>query len=388
MAESINLDKYLIHPFDAAALKTMRALPGFDTAANWVAKEGAEHIYRGKNMASNVRLSSRQLPELYGYLPPLCRAMAINEPEMFLNMDPFPYCHSFGRAESSYISVSSGLVNSMEPGEIKAALAHECGHIKCRHSLYRMMLDIINMGAGLVAIIPAPVLKPLEGALNYWSKMSDFSADRVAVLLTSPEDTIGSLLKLAGGSCKLTGQIDIKEFAEQAKECEEYLDGSFWKKAIKVSAVYNSDSSLAALRVNEILKWRSTSEYGEMRQILDRGIEESKRRRSQLRSEELLANRQHLPHLTYSDVAAYFIDNSRLLNGMDKYMAAVPTPELMRGLTYTPLPPGYERSSLLLMAFSSKSEDIYPIIKLITYQTLDQKLQDLLRSSGKFLIEI
>lgn len=85
-----------MHPEDAAALRQLESIPGFPAVAKKVLELGYEKLMYGLNMASTIRLSPTQLPELYKHLPPICEKLGIKEPEFYLEMNPMPNeWHSF-----------------------------------------------------------------------------------------------------------------------------------------------------------------------------------------------------------------------------------------------------------------------------------------------------
>ena len=124
-----------IHPEDAAALRQMESIPGFAALVKKVLAIGGETLQYGINMASSVRLSEQQLPELYHHLPPICEKLGIAEPEFYLQMNPVPNAWTSGDTRI-YITMTSGLVDMMCDEELDSVLAHECGHILCHHVLY------------------------------------------------------------------------------------------------------------------------------------------------------------------------------------------------------------------------------------------------------------
>lgn len=79
------------------------------------------------NMASTIRLSPTQFPEIYKHLPPICERLGIQEPEFYLEMNPTPNAYTAGDTRV-FIVVTSSLVEMMDDEELDAILAHECGH--------------------------------------------------------------------------------------------------------------------------------------------------------------------------------------------------------------------------------------------------------------------
>ena len=121
-----------MHPEDAAALRQLENIPGFPALVKKVLSLGYEQMQYGTNMASNIRLSPTQLPEIYNHLPPICKKLGIDEPEFYLQMTPMPNAWTFGDSKV-FITVTSGLVELLDDEELDAVIAHECGHILCRH---------------------------------------------------------------------------------------------------------------------------------------------------------------------------------------------------------------------------------------------------------------
>ena len=101
-----------IHPEDAAALKALKAIPMLSTIVKKVMDVGAEQLQTGLNMASKVRLSPTQLPQLYNILPPICEQLEIKEPEFYLEMNPSPTAYAFGDTQTA-ITITSALVDMM-----------------------------------------------------------------------------------------------------------------------------------------------------------------------------------------------------------------------------------------------------------------------------------
>jgi hypothetical protein len=66
-----------IHPEDETARRNMEAIPGFAAVVKAFLKLGMEQYYHGVNMGSKIRLSEKQLPDLYLKLPPICPKLNI-----------------------------------------------------------------------------------------------------------------------------------------------------------------------------------------------------------------------------------------------------------------------------------------------------------------------
>lgn len=248
------------HPQDREALEALKQIPGFSAALKAFMKIFNENMIRGLNMSNKVRITDKQLPQLYRLLPPICEKLGIAEPELYLEMDPTPNAYTYGDSIIS-ITVTSGLVDLMNEEEIKVVLAHECGHIACRHVLYHTMARMV-LGAG--STIPGMDLltTALKFALFHWERCSEFSCDRAAAIVMEDPGPVARVMSLlASGSEKISSQINMELYMEQAKEYQHLLDRSNWDKALQYLALMNQSHPFLSVRAAEINNWCKTRAY-------------------------------------------------------------------------------------------------------------------------------
>lgn len=248
-----------IHPEDAAALRQMESIPGFSALVKKVLAIGIEKLQYGVNMASSIRLSEKQLPHIYKHLPPICEKMGIAEPEFYLQMSPIPNAWTMGDTRI-YVTVTSSLVEMMSDEELDAIIAHECGHIMCRHVLYHTVAQWLSSGIASMGLLGKLAI-PAQYALLYWYRKSELSADRAASIITSSEVVASTMARLSGGPKSLTSQIDMHEWAKQADEYDQIQNSGLWNKALQLSVIAGLDHPFSAVRVREILKWSESEQY-------------------------------------------------------------------------------------------------------------------------------
>jgi len=256
-----------IHPEDASALQQMQNLPGFTAFVKKIMSIGYETLKYGTNMASNIRVTEKQLPKLYQHLPPICEKLGIAEPEFYLEMNPVPNAWTSGDTRI-FMTVTSGLVEMMNDDELDAVIAHECGHILCRHVLYHTIAQWLATGlesTGLFNTLTAPI----RIAILYWYRKSELSADRAACLVTSPETVSTVMARLAGGPASITSEINMEEWAAQANEYEKIRNSNLWNKTLQIGAVAGLSHPYAAVRVREILSWAESDQYRILKAALE-----------------------------------------------------------------------------------------------------------------------
>ena len=248
-----------MHPEDAKALRELESIPGFPTLVKKVLALGLEKLQYGINMASAIRLSPTQLPEIYNRLPPICEKLGIKEPEFYLSMDPYPNAWTFGDTKI-FVTVTSGLLQLLNDEEIDAVIAHECGHIACRHVLYHSLAHYILSGADNLGVLGLLSI-PIQLAILYWERKSELSCDRAGSLVTSPEVVASTMARLSGGPIDITEKIDLEEWARQADQYDAIRNDGIWNKTLQIYAIAQQNHPFAAVRVREILKWGKSQQY-------------------------------------------------------------------------------------------------------------------------------
>ena len=255
-----------IHPEDVAALRQLENIPGFPALAKKIMAMGFEQLQYGLNMATAIRLSPTQLPKLYNHLPPICEKLGIPEPEFYLQMDPMPNAWTFGDTKI-YITITSGLVEVMSDEELDAIIAHECGHILCRHVLYHNLANYILMGADALGILGS-LTAPIQYAILYWSRKSELSSDRCASIITSPETVARSMARFSGGPKSITNNLNMEEWASQADKYDAIRNDGIWNKTLQTLVTMQQTHPFCAVRVREILKWGQSTQYKSLMQNL------------------------------------------------------------------------------------------------------------------------
>ena len=249
--------KPFIHPEDRDALEKLKAIPGLDTLMKKYMQAVTEDMMHGINMASKIKLGPTQLPEIHGILRETCEKLQIPEPELFLEMDPMPNAYTYGDMKP-FVVVNSGIVDLLTKEELKAVIAHECGHILCRHVLYHSLASLlVSAGGGIGGLFGLGIIsEPLQWALMYWVRRSEFSADRVAAYVTNDADVVArTMMRLAGGGTRITERVDMDLFVKQAAEYQKFMKDSDKSKFLQNWMIKDASHPYPAVRAAEVKKW-------------------------------------------------------------------------------------------------------------------------------------
>jgi Zn-dependent protease with chaperone function len=248
------------HPADRSALVALRKLTGFDVILKNLAGLFSDRSLRLMFLASSVRASEQQFPQLYQML--LDGAYVLDMPrvpELFITQDPIPNAMALGQ-DKPFIVITTGLVDLMDAEEMRWVIGHELGHVLSGHAVYRTMLYyLVNLAARLALVPFAWIgLKAVIWGLQEWYRKSELSGDR-AGLLAGQDLAAGrrALMKLAGGP--RLAELSPDEFHRQAREYDAVPDVR--EGLIKLLQLLAQTHPFAVIRFAELDRWADEGEY-------------------------------------------------------------------------------------------------------------------------------
>jgi Zn-dependent protease with chaperone function len=265
----LNKHEY-VHPADSKALAALRAIPGIDSALKKLLAVTGESAIRVMFMASAVKVTPEQCPDIYAKLQVACTTLGVDAPDLFIQQNPIVNAFT-GGVEKPVIVLHTGLIERLNDEEMLAVIAHEVGHIHAEHVLYitaaRLLEALAN--ASIARLIPgSEIIKFLisagiSSALLAWARKAELSCDRAALLVTQDPHVIGkTMMKLAGGT--FASKIDYDLFLAQAREFQKNYDekklDKFWADILNAGLSH----PFPIWRVSEILKWVDSGQYSDL----------------------------------------------------------------------------------------------------------------------------
>lgn len=248
------------HPRDIAATEALRKVPGLDLVIAKVLEYGLERLSYLDNIASNVRVTERMFGRLHRSLRWGCQILEIEEPELYITVDPVPNAYTFGHTRP-FIVMTSGLVDMLDDEERFFVLAHELGHIKAEHVLYTVLARNIAAIVSLIGQATLGIGKLLGQGMVYalyeWFRHAELTADRAGLLCVQDIDPcIRTFMKLSGGASRLYQEMDQDEFVRQIHAYEDE-DRSSLGKAYKVLLTLSRTHPFPILRAKELDLWHA-----------------------------------------------------------------------------------------------------------------------------------
>lgn len=258
-----------VHPADSKALAALRAIPGIDSALRKLLSLTGESAIRITFMASAVKVTPQQCPDLHAKLQIACTTLGVDMPELYIQQNPIVNAFT-GGVDKPIIVLHSSLIERLTDEEVLAVIAHEVGHIHAEHVLYLTAAQLLLAVAQIpLASLPvAGIIKDvlsatMRGALLAWARRAELSCDRAALLVTQDPHVIGrTMMKLCGGT--FASKIDYDLFLEQAREFQKNYDekklDKFWADILSSGLSH----PFPVWRISEILQWVESGEYTDL----------------------------------------------------------------------------------------------------------------------------
>mmetsp|Transcript_14677 Transcript_14677/g.24887 ORF Transcript_14677/g.24887 Transcript_14677/m.24887 type:complete len:319 (+) Transcript_14677:65-1021(+) len=263
-----SVDKYR-HPLDEENTRRIKASPlGRLEGVLRRSLPPVEQTILLDNLSTSVRVSSKQLPELYAALIEAADILNVkNVPDLFVKQNPSPNAYTLAISGSKpFIVVHSSLLELCTMAEVQAVLAHELGHLCCEHGVWLSIGNLAGAGLSTVPLLGRGLDALASDLLMDWQRAAEFSCDRAALLVAQdPKIVTSALLKLVGGAgmgSDKSGELSVDAFLEQAERYSRELSGS--SAAVKMSARVSSAARthpLPVVRVFELDRWAKGPEF-------------------------------------------------------------------------------------------------------------------------------
>jgi Zn-dependent protease with chaperone function len=205
------------HPADRAALRAMRAIPGFDEVLKKLVSLFGERGVRLAFQADSVRVTPKQFPRLHRlWLGVLDTLDSPEQYDLYVSQSPAVNAGAYG-FDRPWVVLLSGSLRTLTDDEIENVMGHELGHVLSGHALYHTMMVILirlaRSGFPLIGMAATPILL----ALMEWYRKSELSCDRAGLLaVQQPGAAMNTMMRLAGGGTP--EEMDLNEFLIQAEE--------------------------------------------------------------------------------------------------------------------------------------------------------------------------
>lgn len=261
---SYNAELYM-HDLDKRAFDALNMFPKFVKLQKAYIENVDEKSAKIQFLSTAIKLSENQMPEIYNLLPPICEKLGIDIPDLYMvksenkrDLNAFT-----GGIAVPFVCVTSELIKQCTPEMVGSVIAHECGHIACKHYLYHSLARNFTNGINASPLNKIPAIRrhlsdALITALLFWDRCSELSADRAAVLCDGgSEKTVDMLLKIHG----FDENVNRDEFIKQALDLKDFVNESKSNKMMEQMMVQWNSHPLLATRAYECYEFSKSDQY-------------------------------------------------------------------------------------------------------------------------------
>jgi Zn-dependent protease with chaperone function len=246
------------HPADRAATAALKSVPMLETVVRKLVEYRYERALRQLYLGNSVRVSERQLPELWTSFAGVCKILDMPASYgLYVSSSPWGNAHTIG-SKDPMVVVDSSLLLQLSAGEQRGVLAHELGHILSDHVLYMTALDILlRAGSSLPVIVGIP-LRAVRAVLLEWFRAAELSADRASVLAVRDPRIVCRTLMVATSGIPAE-RLNLDAFMAQAMEYDNWEAKS--DRVQRFFLEIGATHSFAVRRVSEVMRWVQSGEY-------------------------------------------------------------------------------------------------------------------------------
>jgi Zn-dependent protease with chaperone function len=245
------------HPADRAATAALKAVPMLDTVVRKLVEWRYERALRQFFLGNSVKVGEHQLPDLWTAHIGVCRILDMERYDLYVSADVRGGAQAIGSGKPMIV-VDSQLLQCLGPGEQRAVLAHELGHILSDHVMYMTALNILLSVASPLPFFLGIPFRAVRAVLLEWYRAAELSCDRAATLAVRDPRIVCRTLMVTAGFMP-SDRLNLDAFMTQAMEYEAWDDPS--DRVRRFFQEIGQDHTYAVRRVSEIMKWVQTGDY-------------------------------------------------------------------------------------------------------------------------------
>jgi Zn-dependent protease with chaperone function len=246
------------HPADRAATAALKAVPGLDGLVRRLIEWRYERALRQFYLGTSLKVSDQQCPELWTSHSAACRILDLPEVcDLYLTTPVRGIAVTIG-SRKPMIVLDSVVLQRLGPGEQRALLGHELGHVLSDHVLYITALNILIAAGSSVPILMGVPFRAVETVLLEWYRAAELSSDRAATLVVRDPKIVCRMLLVAASGLPAE-QLNLDAFMAQAMEYESWDAPS--DRVRRFFSEINITHPYAVRRVSEVMRWVQSGEY-------------------------------------------------------------------------------------------------------------------------------
>lgn len=218
------MDEIYFHKFYFEKLAALEKITPFQNDVLTYHLEFEGKLKKPDLYGKTVRITERQMPELWNLVKKISEAEEISPPPTFVYED-FYYGVEAKGAAIPRLEISAKTIEDLSTAALEFLIAREVCRIKWKMQKISLAMDLIlelsEENNFLTNIIPG--VKTLSDGLRVtyanWSRLSHYTADNFGYLVSRDISVcVRAILALVLNNAKLAEKIDIAEYLGQMKD--------------------------------------------------------------------------------------------------------------------------------------------------------------------------
>lgn len=175
------------------------------------------HLFNQKAVA----VGPNQYSDIYKMGKECADRLGIGIPNIFIYQQPVMNAFTYASDDvSPLIVLYTGIIDRLNPDEVRCVIAHECGHIHNQHTIYKNVISsLLGGNTGAIGMLLSAANMAL---MQFWIRASEITADRAGMICGNRvEDSVNVQMKLLSGATindAFKEELDIEELWRQLKE--------------------------------------------------------------------------------------------------------------------------------------------------------------------------
>lgn len=273
---------FVLHPgeyefsADREALNALRSMPAVNMVVDRISKKMGKPWIEAQFIGGGIKVSKTQFPRVFNIAVLAARLLGIPKmPEIYITGDKAWSSETYGTKTDSFIVLGSFIKRALSDIELLFLLAHELGHVKSGHAMYRTVAHIIAgthskdiTSGGILGFLDIKKLitLPVELPLLAWMRHSEITADRAAILALGDLNIARKvLIIMCLKSADMYKKINIEEYLKQQDSLDSHIS--------KLSEFVSQSSPYIAKRIKLVSEYFNSPVFSLVRSRMEGSAE-------------------------------------------------------------------------------------------------------------------
>lgn len=209
--------KYIAHPMDQSIIKVLET-----ARVNKILEKPMEQIVAGECgqlLQTGISVNANTFPEIFKMLDSTIKRLGIKMPDTKIaDFGNTINAFATGTDKEPYVVIGNLAPKLLNPKELHFIISHECGHVAMEHMVYHAAVRHAGYAGGFIPVIGKYIAKTIVFPLQYWSRCSEITADRIGLICCGDlQASKKALIKIVAGFTDIDN-LDIDEYVSQAEK--------------------------------------------------------------------------------------------------------------------------------------------------------------------------